>query len=374
MDMQAKRRFIPAAIIALVVVVIVGGVYFTKKPAGTEVIKIGAILPFTGTNAIYGEAQSNGINLAIDEINKNGGVKGKQLQMVYQDSQSDATKAVSAANSLLVDKSIKLLFSSMTPTTIPVLPLLKDDNRILMITGSIHPELAKQSKYFFKDNADVYDWANTISNSIIEKKLTKTALVVFKTEQGELFINEFSKSITPVVLEKYATTDTDYRTIALKVKEAGADSVVFVGFPKNDNIFLKNLEELNVIKPTWVINGVWPEVTAGGVGNLIQPYSAWYSFKLDSQEPATKKFVADYRAKYQKDPNNESAFLYDDVKIFADAIGKCDVDTDCISKSISSLKDYHGVAGSVSFNEKRNSVRESTLFQFTNGKWAEVVK
>ena len=355
-------------------VVIIAGIYLSNQNKNNEVIKIGAILPLTGINSLYGEAELNGINLAVEQINNAGGIDGKKLQVIYEDSESDATIAVSAAQKLAMDSDIKLLFSSMTPTTIPVLPLFVNDSRILIIAGSIHPELAKQSKYFFKDNADVYDWANTLSNAIKSRGLNKTALVVFQTSQGELFINEFSKSNSPVLTEKYDTTLTDYRTIVLKIKESSADNIVFVGFPANDNIFLKNLEEANLIKPTFMINAVWPSVTAGGVADAIKPYSAWYSFSLGSTDPFTQKFVADYKLKYGKDPNNEAAFLYDDVKILGKSLNECGLDTNCISMFISSLKDYHGVAGSVSFDSKRNSVRQSTLYQYVNGSWIEVSK
>ena len=76
-----------------------------EKEVKEEVIKIGVILPLTGNAAVYGLSAKEGIDLSLEDINNTGGINGKTIQMIYEDSQCDSTKAVSAAHKLInIDK------------------------------------------------------------------------------------------------------------------------------------------------------------------------------------------------------------------------------------------------------------------------------
>jgi len=334
-----------------------------------ETIFLNAILPITGINSMYGEAQKQGIDLALEEINREN--MGKfSLEVSYEDNQSDPKVALNALQKVLTQKP-KIIISTMTPTTTPLLPLLKDKNIILLIGGSISASLAPQDKYFFKDHADVIEWANTLTTAVKEKGFKKTALIYFQTDQGEAFATQVKKTINPFLIEKFEATTIDFKTIALKIKQSGADSVIFAGFPKNAGAILKEMEETGPIIPTFLINANWPEVTANGTGEKIQPYTAGHEFDKTNKTQKAIEFAEKFKAKYNKTATVESAIIYDTIKLLATKIQICGSDNECIAKELTGTHNYNATTGTINYDENRNSARASVLLQYKDGKWTE---
>lgn len=359
--------------VVLIIAVLLG---IGKAPTGLfsatgekETLIINAILPLSGINSMYGEAQKQGIELALEEINSKSN-RGIKIKANYEDNQSDPKVAVNALQKVLTEKP-KIILSTMTPTTTPLIPLLKDKNIILLIGGSISATLAPQDKYFFKDHADVLDWANTLTSAIKEKGYTNTALVYFQTDQGEAFAKQVQKAINPILIERFEATTTDFKTIVLKIKQSGADSVVFAGFPKNAGTMLKEMEESEIIIPTFLINANWPEVTANGTGEKIHPYTAGHEFDKTNKSEKAKEFVEKFKAKYNKEATVESAIIYDTIKLLGEKIQICGNDTTCIAKEMASTHNYSGVNAEINYDANRNSIRKSVLLQYKEGKWAE---
>jgi branched-chain amino acid transport system substrate-binding protein len=334
----------------------------------TNETNIFALLPLTGINSMYGEAQKQGIQLALEEINAEN--KTITIKAIFEDNQSDAKIAVNAVQQILTQNP-KIIISTMTPTTTSILPLLKDKNIILLIGGSISSSLAPQDKFFFKDHADVTNWANTITKGVKEKQLVKTALVYFQTDQGESFAKQVQKEINPIIVEKFDTTTTDFSTIVLKIKQSGSDSLVFAGFPKNAGTILKQMEENDLIIPTFLINANWPEVTANGVGDKIKPFTAGHEFDSTNKSTLAKEFVAKFKAKYNKEPTVESAIIYDTIELVGSKIKICKNDTTCIAKELASVNNYIATTGIINYDTNRNSIRASILLQYKEGKWVE---
>jgi branched-chain amino acid transport system substrate-binding protein len=358
--MEMKNWIIGITIVAVLIglAIIAGNSTGLFGLSEKEKIVIGAILPLSGANAAIGEAELAGIQLAIQEENNS------QIELVVEDSQGDSTIAVNSVQAIL-QKNPVAIFSGLTTTTVPIMPILKDKNIILMIEGSIHPGLASQDKYFFKDYADALEWAQTITKAVKEKSGAKTALIVFQTQQGELFSKEVQKEITPVLVETYDQKNTDFKTIAVKIKQSGAESVIFAGLPKSTHLFIKDMEELEIILPTYLINGEWPEVTANGAGAKIAPYTPGF---IENNSAEYNAFAEKYKAKFGKEPKIDSAISYDDTKILLGVIKKCGKNTECVQKEIASVK-YTGASGSISFDETRNAKRKSILKQWNGTNW-----
>lgn len=327
-----------------------------------------AIIPLTGINSMYGEAQKQGIELALAEINAEN--KDITMKAIFEDNQSDPKFAVNAVQQILTQNP-KIIISTMTPTTTSILPLLKDKNIIVLIGGSISSTLAPQDKFFFKDHADVTNWANTLILGVKEKQLTKTALVYFQTDQGESFAKQVQKEITPIIIEKFDTSTTDFSTIVLKIKESGSDSLVFAGFPKNAGTILKQMEENDLIIPTFLINANWPEVTANGVGEKIKPFTAGHEFDSTNKTLIAQEFVAKFKLKYNKEPTVESAIIYDTIKLLGTKIKICKNNTVCIAEELASVHNYTATTGTINYDTNRNSIRASILLQYNEGKWVE---
>ncbi|OGC82813.1 MAG: hypothetical protein A2788_01315 [Candidatus Abawacabacteria bacterium RIFCSPHIGHO2_01_FULL_46_8] len=345
------------------------------KTTDTTPLKIGAILPLTGVMAVYGESQQKSLQLALDQANQAGGVAGRQLELLLQDNRSTPKDAVTAAQALLQQNPFAT-FSTMTPTSAPLAPIFAQAQRLLLIGGSISPLLAPQSRYIFKDYADVRDWAGSLARVATAKNLQRLSLLVFQTEQGDLFIKHFQANYSTAFanLQRFDITEKDFRSYLIKSKGAKADGVVFVGYPDNNALVLRQMYELNFVVPTLLINGAWPKVTENPIAaNALQPITTWYTYDEHNQDLPTVKFRADYQQMYGEEPDQEAAYVYDTVQLLLNAMRGCvsqgQLDKECVTDGMLATKDYPGVAGTVSFDADGNSQRPTKLVQFKDGAW-----
>jgi ABC-type branched-subunit amino acid transport system substrate-binding protein len=112
------------ALISIIIAVLLVFSFGCAKKVDKE-INIGIIVPLTGDAAVYGNALKKGLDLAVDEINKTGGIKGKKVSLIYEDSQADPKTAISAFNKLVTVNKVSLIIGDMfSSTTLSIAPLV----------------------------------------------------------------------------------------------------------------------------------------------------------------------------------------------------------------------------------------------------------
>ena len=274
---------------------------------------IGGIGPTTGDAAIYGTAVMNGAQIAVDEINKAGGVNGKQIEFNFQDDQSDAEKSVNAYNTLK-DWGMQVLMGTVTTTPcVAVADKTAQDNMFEVTPSASSTDVIAGDK-LAKKVAVIYNSSDVYSSGIEAK-----------------FIEEAKNQGLEVVAEEAFTADskTDFSTQLKKAQDGGAELVFLPIYYTEASIILTQADQMGYQPKFFGCDGLdgllavknFDTKLAEGV-MLLTPFAA------DATDDLTKKFVKEYKDKYDEVPNQFAADAYDAIYAIKAAMEEAKVTPD----------------------------------------------
>lgn len=367
----------------LVVVIVIILALFTViglRDDGNQ-LKIGAILPLTGDAGSYGTALKKGMDLALEDINAHGGINGKKLVIVVEDSQADAGKAVSAFNKLRSADRVPMVLGDMfSAGTLAIAPIAERSKIVLLSPTASAVELTNAGDYIFRIYpSDTYD--GTFLAQFVRTKLkAKTAAIVFMQTASiaavvQVFQEEFEKAGGKVLdLEAYKEGDSDFRGQLVKARDTNPDIIFIPGYLKEMANLLRQAKELG-IKTHFVSISTFfdPKILelAGGSAEGVQ-FSA-PAFEPNSTAPEMQAFVQAFRKKYNQDPDILAGYGYDVVNIAAQALRTADtISPDAIKKALYAIRDYPGVTGKTTFDSNGDVVKELRMMSVTNGAFTPV--
>ena len=303
---------------------------------------IGGIGPTTGDAAIYGTAVMNGAQIAVDEINKAGGVNGKQIEFNFQDDQSDAEKSVNAYNTLK-DWGMQVLDGPTTSKPcIAVGAEAESDNMFLITPSGSAVECVATDNAFRVCFADP-DQGTASAKYIGENKLaTKIAIIYdssteYSSGVRESFVKEAPNEGIEIVADEAFTADTntDFSVQLDKAKEAGAELVFLPIYYTEASIILTQANSMGYAPMFFGCDGLDGIL---GVENfdtsLTEDVMLLTPFVADAQDEKTQAFVSAYEEKFGETPNQFAADTYDAMYIIKAAAEKAGVTPDMSASDI----------------------------------------
>jgi len=347
-----------------------GLILSSKKTAkeGSGVIKIGAIVPLT--SPIVGDWLNSGIDLAVDEINAKGGVSGKMIQVVYEDSMMDSKTAVTAFKKLTEIDNVDVIISANSQVAVPLKPLV-EEKKIPMISALVAaPGFSVGNDYVFRYHPSGDGEASMmLEYAQKELKINEVSIVYENNEYGVSVFNAMKKDFENkggkiISAEAINPDGKDVRTSLLKIAEKSPQAVYFVG---NSNGYIESMKQFKQLK----INAVC--LTAANIISVkpIESAEGCYftnpEFAVDSKNETTKLFVSAYSKKYGKDPIYVNAEAYDMVYLIAEAVK---------TKGIKNIKDgllgiggFDATMGTISFDKNGDALLPQRVGQVVNGKF-----
>lgn len=362
----------------LVVTVVIIGVVFTvnKSKTDTKSVRIGAILPLTGDAGSYGTALKKGMDVALDEINSQGGINGKRLVVVVEDSQADPAKAVSAFNKLRSADGVPMVLGDMfSAGTLAIAPIAERNKIVLLSPSASAVDLTKAGDFIFRIYpSDTYD-GTYLAQFAYDKAKAKTVAIVFMQVASisavvQVFQSEFEKAGGKVVSsEAYKEGDTDFRSQLVKVASADPDIIFIPGYLKEMANLLKQAKELGIKKSFLSISTFAdPKILelAGDAAEGVEFSSP--AFDANSIAPEMQSFVGKYRKNFNQEPDILAGYGYDVANIAAQALRTAtDMTPDSIKNALYSIKGYPGVTGNTTFDSNGDVVKELRMMCVKNG-------
>ncbi|MGT2866379.1 ABC transporter substrate-binding protein [Streptococcus fryi] len=349
--------------------------------AATDVktIKLGYNLELSGPVAAYGLAEKNAADLAVEEINAAGGVDGKAIEVVALDNKSETSEAATVATSLATESKVATIIGPATSTgssaAIPnvteagvpmITPSGTLDELTLSKDGSVNEFVFRAT---FQDSYQGNVLSQYATNTL---KAKKVALLYDKSSDyskkiAEVFKKEFAGEI--VTEESFQSEDKDFQALLTNVKSKDFDAVVLLGYYTASGLITKQARELGIDQPILGPDGFNDEqfIESAGAANASNVYYvSGYSTKVDLSDKAAK-FVDNYKKKYGEEPNMFAALAYDSVYMFADA-AKGAKSSKEIATNLATLKDFEGVTGTMTMDDKHNPVKPAIMIELQNGK------
>lgn len=301
-----------------------------------KAFKIGGIGPTTGGAAVYGQAVQNGIKIAVDEINANGGYNGYQVEYRFADDEHDAEKSVNAYNSLK-DWGMQVLIGTTTSSPcISVADKSYADNMFQITPSGSAVDCTANPNVFrmcFSDPDQGIASAQYIHNHNLAKKvgIIYDASDVYSTGIYEKFVQEAAGKNFQIVAEQQFTADskTDFTTQLTKIKAENAD-LVFLPFYYSEAALVLNQAKQMGYAPTFFgcdgMDGIltlenFDKSLAEGL-MLLTPFAA------DATDDLTVRFVNEYQNRFGEIPNQFAADAYDCAYAIKLAIEESNVSPD----------------------------------------------
>ncbi|HAW50191.1 TPA: hypothetical protein DCX16_04510, partial [bacterium] len=341
-------------IVALVIVFVV-----TKIKKESEEIKIGHIAPFTGDGAIWGEWLKDGIDIAVEEINTKGGIKGKRLIVIHEDSQVKPEIGVSALQKLItIDKVLAVIGAVGSSVSLACAPIAEKNHIVLLSPGSAANKISYAGDYIFR----IFPSNNQEAQRLVEvaKKLEiKKAVILFinndyGAELSMVVKTKFEEEEGRILLiEGYEAEATDFRTQLTKAKDQNPEAIFLLGYPKDMSLILRQAKEMG-LKTQFLAPDTFnaPEILEWA-GDAAEGVIYVYPALFKSDRLTT---FAETLKKYGKEPNLLNTMGYDALHLIALAIEKGGVKKERIKEALYEIKDFPGVTGEITFDKNGDVV------------------
>ena len=337
--------------------------------AESNSVKIGGIFPLSGQVAVYGVECKNGVDLAIEEINAAGGINGKPVVLVSEDDEGNPDKTVNAFKKLSTKDGVKVVIGSLTSGCTQAITTLSQASKVVQIApAATAPAITDAGDFIFRA-CFIDPFQGTVGGKFAAETLGKKRAAIlydigndYSVGLADNFKIAFTKAGGSIVSEEsYATNDKDFNAQLTKIKNANPDVVYLPDYYGTVALIAKQLRAQGINVPMVGADG-WDGLTSNAGYEVLGGYYSNH-YAVDSTEPAVKKFVESFRAKYNKDPNSFAALGYDCVYLIRDAIVAAGAEDSIAVRDALAKTDGDYVTGHLTFDEKHNPIKSAVMLE-----------
>ncbi len=344
-----------------------------------DTIKIGGLAPLTGDVSVYGVAVDNGVKMAVEEINADGGVLGKQIEYIVYDEKGDATEAVNAYNKLVQSDNVVAIVGDVTskPTLAVAQQAAKD--KIPLITASGTAENITQAGENIFRACFIDPFQGELMASYASKKLEKkTAAIIYNIsdDYSKGLYEAFEAAagdlgIEVVQVEGYGKGTVDFKAQLTNIKSKNPDVIFLPVYYQDVALIAVQAKELG-IEAQFLGSDGWDGVI-GQVdeSNMDAVNGAYFcsQYSAQSDDPNLQAFLSKYKETYGMDASQFAVLGYDAMKMLAQAISEAgSTDSAAITSAMAAI-DFTGLTGHMTFDENRNPVKSAAITQIDNGEY-----
>lgn len=383
-----KKRFKALAMSSLVAATLLsacsGGGSSSTGGSSEDVIKIGANLELSGPVASYGSSIADGVELAVEEINKDGGIDGKKIEIVKVDNKSDAAEATNAALKLTSQDQVTAIIGAATSgNTVAQAQIANDNKTILMTPSGTSPNVTvsedgKLNEFVFRTSfIDPFQGTVAANFAIEELKVKKAAIFADSASDyakglAASFKETFEKAGGEVVAEEaYVGKDTDFRSTLTNIKAENPEFIFIPGYYEEVGLIVKQAREMGIDVALMGADG-WDSPKLVELAGADALNNTYITNHYSSEDPDEKiqTFVSAFKEKYDdKSPDAFNALGYDSVYLLADAIERAgELDSTKIKDELAATKELSLVTGIVTVDKNHNPVKSATVLEYKDGK------
>jgi branched-chain amino acid transport system substrate-binding protein len=345
---------------------------------GTGPIKVGYYGDLSGRTSSFGQSTKNGVEMAADEINKGGGINGRQIQIVVEDDQGEPNKAATVVTKLINQDGVKALLGEVASSnSLAAAPKAQEAKVPMISPSSTNPAVTQVGDYIFRvcfiDPFQGEVMAKFSANNLKAKRAA--ILYDFNADYSRGLQQFFKRSFTQlggeVVVEKsYTQGDRDFSPQLTAIRSANPDVIYVPGYYGEVGVIANQTKQLGIKAPLLGGDG-WdaPQLWQLG-GNALNGDYISNHYSVDDPSPAIQKFVADYKGRYGLAPDALAALGYDAMKVLADALKRAGTtDGAKLRDAIAHTANFPGVTGAITINEERNAVKPAVVLKLQSGKF-----
>jgi len=353
--------------------------------AADNPIKIGVVQNLTGAWASIDGPSWNGMQLAIDEINKSGGVLGRDLDAICIDTKADESEVVAAVIRLIEREKVSVIMGYCdTHWVLAAAPIARENNISFITPGATHPRIPERTGAWLSCFGDNVQGA-AIAEYAVKEGLKKAANWVdtacdFSIGACTYFADAFKHFGGEVIYkDSFETNWVDYSSMVARLKaqqDKGEVDCVYIGaVPGNVGLIVKQLREGGVTIPILGEDGFDTPSLVDVGGKHAEGVLFTTHVSLSSPDPLVRAFVNNYKEKWGVEPENAFAALgYDSIKLLVQAINLAgSAEPSKIEAGLGMIKDLPGVTGNITYTKGSKVPQKGvSILVVKNGKFETV--
>jgi branched-chain amino acid transport system substrate-binding protein len=341
-------------------------------------IVIGYYGDLSGRTSNFGQSTKEGVLMAADEINKAGGINGRQVQILSEDDEGRPEKAATVVTKLIdQDRVVALIGEVASGNTLAAAPKAQAAKIPMISPSSTNPAVTQVGDYIFRvcfiDPFQGEVMAKFAANTL---KAKKAAIMLdfnspYSRGLTEFFEASFTKLGGQIVnKQSYTQGDRDYKGQLTAIRSATPDVIYVPGYYGEVGVIAKQTQQLGIKVPLlggdgWDATQLWDLGGDALNGDFISNH-----YSVDDPSPAIQKFVVEYQARYSKRPDALAALGYDAMKVMADGIKRAGTTQGPkLRDAIAQTQKFAGVTGAITLDAQRNAVKPAVVLKLQDHKY-----
>ena len=340
-------------------------------------ILIGEYSSLTGTAATFGTSTHKGAMLAVEEVNAIGGIAGRRVRLLTEDTQSKPEEAATVVTKLINrDRVIAVVGEVASGRSLAAAPICQANGVPMITPSSTSPKVTQVGDYIFRvcflDDFQGDVIARYIRNSL---KMTRVAILKdvkneYSVGLAELFSESIRKMNGVIVGEQaFSEGDIDFKAQLTALKATNPEIIFVPGYYGEAGMIVKQGRELNIAIP-FIGGDGWDSAKLLEIGGAAME-GTYYCNHYSTEDPrkVVQNFVQKFRTKYNETPDAIAALSYDAVRILFGAIRACGTtDGPKLRDAIAATRNFDGVTGTITISSDRNATKSAVILMIRNGK------
>ncbi len=383
--MSKWKKFTSACLVAALSTALLAGCGGEKKDsaaANADKYVIGASFELTGNVANYGKSTLSGLKLAVDQVNKAGGVNGKQLVVVESDNKSEPAESGNSVTKLITqDKVVAVVGPATSGCVFAATPVVTSNKVPLIAPCATAPAITVdngQVKEFIFRACFIDPFQGRVMAEFADKTLGVKNVAILhdaSSDYSKGLAEVFEKTLNEkggkvVAKEAFLSKDIDFKAALTKIKAANPEAIYIPGYYEEVAKIIKQTREIGLNVPLIGCDG-WDSpklVEIAGPEALNNTYFS-SAFSVQDQTESVQKFIADYKAMYQKDPDIFCMQGYNAGLVLADALKRAGdgADGTKLAAAIAATKDLPVARRKLTYDKDHNPIISAIIIEMKDG-------
>jgi branched-chain amino acid transport system substrate-binding protein len=348
------------------------------KNNGDE-ITVGAYLSLSGADSTFGSDTREGIELAVQETNAAGGIKGKKVRVLYEDDKSLPQEASQKVRQLIDRDKVVALLGEVASSRSLAGGLIANTSHVPMVTpSSTAVNVTQGREWVFRTCFTDLQQGQVIAR-FLRNDLKKSKMAIFYTAQdtyssglASSFRDEWKKLGGEIVIDKgYQKGETNFRTYLSELKGQNPEMIFVPNYYNEMVLIARQAKEAGVPGSMFVGGDGWDSANlVEGAGAELEGAYFTNHYAPDVPWENSKKFVASYNEKWKHSPTSLAAQGYDAARLLFDAIGRAsEPKPEPIRKALTETQNFQGATGLMTIDKDRNANKPIVIVQIRDKKF-----